>query len=205
MAPCISQYGVLDCWSGCSKWTLAMPLPHELSFNSVGQHVNITSAFSDEDESLNAIAKSLWTVARQVQNDFNEEFATPTEKEEDAAIIAYGRILSVVLLRSFAAECFLKAISSARCGSYEKTHDLVTLFDNLDDPIKTFIGDLADEAGLADPKRMLERHRKDFVEWRYRLDSNVKMNLKDLEGTLYVVALTYVRIKNKTAPPLPVP
>lgn len=70
----------------------------------------------------------------------------------------FGYFLSVTVLRALSAECMLKAIACARSGSFEREHDLLELFEALDGEIRGFIGRIADDQGVASPRRVLKRH-----------------------------------------------
>ena len=112
----------------------------------------------------------------------------------------FGYFLSVTVLRALAAECMLKAIAFARHGFFDHEHNLSRLYEALDGPARGFIEKIADSHGVASPKRVLKRHRNDFVEWRYPLRKRQHSDLLDLDRTLEVLDLVYRRVKNGTAP-----
>ena len=80
-------------------------------------------------------------------------------------IKVFGYFLSITVLRALSAECVLKAIACERTGSFQHEHNLSTLLETLDGKTKGFIEKVADSQGVASPKRVLKRHRNDFVEW----------------------------------------
>ena len=92
-----------------------------------------------------------------------------------------GYFLSVTVLRALSAECMLKAMAFVRSGSFEREHNLSRLYDALDGDTRGFIERLADSYGVASPKRVLNRHRNDFVEWRYPVGQPQTTGLLDLD------------------------
>ena len=75
-----------------------------------------------------------------------------------------------MLLRAFATELMLKTLSFIKTGTYRtdrKGHDLLVLFDDLDCETKQLIRDLEEKHGIAPLAKILEKHRDDFVGWRY--------------------------------------
>ena len=113
----------------------------------------------------------------------------------------FGYLLSVAVLRALAAECMLKAIAVTRTGSFDRKHDLSHLYEALDAAARGYIEGLADSLGVASPKRVLHRHRNDFVEWRYPAGrAGRSTDLLDLDKVLEVLDMAYRRFKNGTAP-----
>ncbi len=112
----------------------------------------------------------------------------------------YGYFFSVTVLRALAAECMLKAIAVVRSGSFERGHNLSQLYEVLDGQAKGYIERLADSHGVASPKRVLKRHRNDFVEWRYPAGKSQSTDLLDLDKVLDVLDTAYKRFNNGTAP-----
>lgn len=113
-------------------------------------------------------------------------------------LVAY--MLSTTVLRALSAEIMLKAIALARSASFKREHDLVRLYNTLDDKIKKHIGTVADLYGVADPERILERHRSEFVDWRYPAVGGQSSNLLDLDKVLQVLHDVYRQIKAGNAP-----
>ena len=113
-------------------------------------------------------------------------------------LVAY--MLSTTVLRALSAEIMLKAIALARSTSFRREHDLALLYNALDDNIKKHIGSVADSYGVADPERILERHRSEFVDWRYPAVGGLGSNLLDLDKVLQVLHDVYRQIKAGNAP-----
>ena len=82
----------------------------------------------------------------------------------------FGYTVSAVLLRAFATELMLKALSFVKTGKSRTDrngHDLLVLFNDLDSETKQMIRDLEEKHGIAPLAKILEKHRDDFVDWRY--------------------------------------
>ena len=113
----------------------------------------------------------------------------------------FGYFFSITVLRALSAECMLKAIACARSGSFKYEHDLLELFEALDGETKGLIGKIADSQGVASPRRVLKRHRKDFVDWRYPAEGETQSTtLLDLEKVLQILHDVYLRIKGGKGP-----
>ena len=152
-----------------------------------------------EDELLFASAVGFRVTANDLQDTMNRlTSGGKVLAGADAKLMGY--FLSVAVLRALAAECMLKAIAFARSGSYEHRHNLSYLYEVLDGPAKGFVERLADSHGVASPKRVLKRHRNDFVEWRYLVGTSRRTDLLDLDRVLEVLDTAYRRFKNGTAP-----
>ena len=111
----------------------------------------------------------------------------------------FGYFLSVTVLRALAAECMLKAIAFAQTRAFERGHNLSELYEVLNGKAKEYIERLADSHGVASPKRVLTRHKNDFVEWRYPAGTSQRTDLLDLDKVLEVLDGAYKRFKNGTA------
>ena len=107
----------------------------------------------------------------------------------------FGYFLSITVLRALAAECMLKAISYERTGSFEHQHNLSALLEALDGKTRGLIERTADSQGVASPKRVLKRHRNDFVDWRYPSGEGQSTDLLDLDKVLDVLDKVYARLK----------
>ena len=94
----------------------------------------------------------------------------------------------------------LKAMAFARGGSFRHSHNLSTLYEALDGRTRGFIETMADSHGVASPKRVLKRHRNDFVEWRYPAGAEQSTGLLDLDRVLEVLDSVYGRIRNGKVP-----
>ena len=109
---------------------------------------------------------------------------------------AVAYVSAVVMLRGFAAECMLKAISLLWSGSFKCIHDLSKLYCALDETPRECIDELAASEEVASPKRVLEQHRKDFVRWRYpEPGTTLTTNLSDLDKVLGVLDTAYKQIE----------
>lgn len=139
------------------------------------------------------------TTANDVQSMMNE-LAAGRAMSARVQKKLFGYFLSVTVLRALAAECMLKAIAFERCGSFEHEHNLSSLYEALDGPTRGLIETIADSHGVASPKRVLRRHRNDFVDWRYPSGKSQSSELLDLDKTLDVLNVVYRRFKNGTAP-----
>ena len=102
---------------------------------------------------------------------------------------------SITVLRALSAECMLKAIACARSGSFEREHDLSRLYAALGDGIKLCIETVADSYGVASPEKILDRHRTDFMDWRYPAEGEKSTTFLDLDKVLEVLADVYRRIE----------
>ncbi len=103
----------------------------------------------------------------------------------------FGYTLSAVLLRAFATELMLKVLSFMKTGKYRKDmegHDLLVLFNDLDCETKQQICKLEGTHGIAPMAQILEKHRDDFVDWRYLGDIDGKhVDFWDLDKALFIL------------------
>ena len=93
------------------------------------------------------------------------------EYNADAAIM--GAAYSMIMLRAFAAEMALKAISFDSTGGFKKTHDLQELYNELGEDIRDKIEMMAAQQSL-DAKQIIANHKDDFIVWRYIWDGENK-------------------------------
>ena len=100
---------------------------------------------------------------------------------------AGGYMLSTTVLRALATECVLKALSIESTGEYRRKHDLVVLFDELNPVVARRVDNIARSRDLALPRETLERHRRDFTEWRYPPEEINSTNPSDLDSVLDVL------------------
>ena len=103
-----------------------------------------------------------WDDFMQGRTPDNEEFAG----EEFA-----GCMLAAPILRALAAELALKAIASKMTGTHERGHDLLNLFDRLDQSVRDCI-EQQDAAVRhvrthGSIRSILANHKDDFTGWRY--------------------------------------
>ena len=106
-----------------------------------------------------------------------------------------GYLFSTVILRALAAECALKALSAKSTGKYRRDkhgHDLSTLYDDLTKDVKELVDSIAETHGVARPETILEKHRGDFVDWRYPSEDSrtQSANFIDLRRALEVLMTT---------------
>lgn len=116
-----------------------------------------------------------------------------TEKEQVARVSGY--FLSTVILRALATELMLKVLCFKKAGRYRKDregHDLLVLFNDLDSDTRKLIADLERSHGIAPLQQILEKHRGDFVDWRYLMEAGGKhVDLLDLDKALIILMATY--------------
>lgn len=103
-----------------------------------------------------------------------------------------GYLFSTMILRALATECALKALAAKSTGKYRRDklgHDLSTLYDDLTPEVKELVASITEALGVASPVTILEKHRGDFVEWRYPpADGRVlSANFTDLQRALEVL------------------
>ena len=102
-----------------------------------------------------------------------------------------GYFCSAVMLRAFAVELVLKALSLAKTGTIKKGsegHDLVVLFKDLDAETRDLVGRLQENHGVAAIEGILAGHRNDFVDWRYYWErGDISTKLLDLDKALTVL------------------
>ena len=120
-----------------------------------------------------AQAKGLRRVAADLGrgwDDFLHGTRTP-DKEEFAGEEFAGCMLAAPILRALAAELALKAIASKMTGTHERGHDLLKLFDGLDQSVRDCI-EQQDAAVRhvrthGSVRSVLANHNDDFTGWRY--------------------------------------
>lgn len=147
-------------------------------------------------QDLFARAVGFRTTANDLQTLMNS-LATGSVVTEQAKRKLIGYFLSVTVLRALAAECMLKALAFARTGRFDHGHNLSALYEALDGKTRGCIEKTADSHGVASPKRVLKRHKDDFVDWRYPADGEQKTGLLDLDRTLSVLDTAYRQIANR--------
>lgn len=106
-----------------------------------------------------------------------------------------GYLFSTMILRALATECALKALSAKSTGKYRRDklgHDLSKLFDDLTQDVQVLVDSIAEAHGVESPKTILEKHRGDFVDWRYPSDDGkvLSANFTDLQRALEVLMET---------------
>ena len=147
----------------------------------------------DADLALTHV-KSLRQIADELQQNLNQAVpkgAAPSISGEQVVRIL-GYTTSMVILRAFATELMLKVLSFKKTGHYARGHDLRALFDDLDDDTKRIITDLGTIHGIAPLEQILERHKGDFVEWRYLMErNNASVGFLDLDKALDILIKVY--------------
>ena len=98
-------------------------------------------------------------------------------------------LISVPVLRGLATECALKALSERSTGRYERIHDLVELYEDLNEGVRRIAESIAEHGGIVPPLTILEKHRRDFVDWRY--PGSLSTNAADLPKALEVLLTTW--------------
>ena len=132
--------------------------------------------------------KQLWQTAR----DLHEQ----AEALPDAKIPirhttrTWGYAFAAVILRPLAAEYLLKGLSVRDYGRIKKTHNLLKLFNALDQNIQAEIAEHGAHHGIDVPE-FLNEHRNVFSEWRYWIEGVSSMpgatGLDSLLATLVAV------------------
>ena len=132
--------------------------------------------------------------ANDLQNGANSVVKDLPGGSTDAGLMARptGYLFSAVILRALAAEIMLKVLSFKKTGQYRGGHDLKKLFDKLHDDTKKIIIDLGQRRGVVSLEQTLEKHKDDFVEWRYMMEAgDQNTNLLDLKQVLNILLEVY--------------
>ena len=117
--------------------------------------------------------------------------ATPDEQDRFLA-----SVLVMPILRALAAELALKAISFKRSGTFKKIHNLRALYDLLDDDTRNRIEQKAAAKRMDPVCDVLEKHKTDFVDWRYAgEDKLLNANPSDLDEAVGVLMAVYEEIE----------
>lgn len=99
----------------------------------------------------------------------------------------------MVVLRALAVELTLKALAFRRTGKFKKIHNLLELYDDLGTDTQAIISKIENIHGIAPVKRILEKHKNDFVDWRYLTDmqdgGNMHADFPDIGRALDVLLL----------------
>ena len=115
-------------------------------------------------------ALALQAVANDLHTSLNSLSNPKTDKEKKRLV---GYPISMIVLRAFAVELTLKTMVFRRTGKYKRTHDLSELYDDLDTDTQAIISKIENSHGIAPLRRILEKHKNDFVDWRYLKDMHV--------------------------------
>ena len=117
-----------------------------------------------------------------------------TETDDQRVWEMTGAFVGMMVLRALATELVLKALSHDTKGTYRTDrdgHDLLILFEDLDDNTKRSISKTAATEGVSSIESILEQHRHDFVKWRYPDEANKEADMLDLDKALNVLIDTY--------------
>ena len=142
-------------------------------------------------------AKAFQAVANDLHTSLNSLSNPKTYKSTDEAkkrLVGYST--SIVVLRALAVELTLKALAFRRTGKFKKIHDLLKLYDDLGTDTQAIISKIEDIHGVAQARRILEKHKNDFIDWRYLPDlhdgdNNMQVHLLDIGRALEVLLLVY--------------
>ena len=116
---------------------------------------------------LQAVANDLHTSLNSLSNP--KTFKSTHEEQKRL----FGYPISMVVLRAFAVELTLKTMAFRRTGKFKKTHNLSKLYDDLGTDTHAIISKIENSHGIAPVRRILEKHKNDFVDWRYLKDMHV--------------------------------
>ena len=122
----------------------------------------------------------------------------PVLREHPLKLLGYVR--SVTMVRALSAECMLKAVCIARSGFFKPTHDLLRLWNALDPDIRKHIDKYAESNGVIPLEKILSKHRRDFVGWRYPVYEEQSTQFHDLDKAIEVLRDVYSQIKAGNAP-----
>ena len=123
------------------------------------QDKNFGKGFHTNAICFQTTAFDLQQIAQDIQNQSNAAPATMNK------MAIYRRTVPVIA--GLATECALKALSAKSTGTYLPIHNLVKLYEVLNDNVKRIVGSIAASQGVSSPLTILEIHRMNFVDWRY--------------------------------------
>ena len=141
-------------------------------------------------------AMALQEVANDLHASLNSMSDPKTYKPTDEGTKRlFGYATSIAVLRALAVELTLKALALKRTGRCKKIHDLLKLYDSLGTDTQAIISRRKEgtHEGVS-VRRILEKHKNDFVDWRYPLPRDGdKMHVKfsDIRLALDVLLLVY--------------
>ncbi len=157
----------------------------------------MTERMSENPDVLAAQAVSLRRVADDLQDGLNQmtKSVVQTITGADKISRVLGYTLSMVMLRALATELLLKALAFKKTGRYRKDrdgHDLLILFNDLDSDTKKIVTAQESSQGIAPLKQILEKHKDDFIEWRYMAESDGStVGFLDLDKAFLVLITVY--------------
>ena len=135
---------------------------------------------------------ALHVTARDLYRIYDTQPQVPTAASPvlplDASRIT-GYLVALVVLRSLATEIALKAISYKRTQSYVREHNLLLLYDKLDDDVRHVIEQVGSEFHIASVRDTLKAHKDDYVNWRYLWEGGdrAEPDLVELDGVIGVL------------------
>ena len=143
-------------------------------------------------------AVSLRRVADDLQNGLHQmtKGDGPTTSDADKTSRVLGYAVSMVMLRALATELLLKALAFKKTGRYRRKgrhgHDLLILFNDLDSDTKKIVAAQESSQGIAPLKQILEKHKDDFIKWRYVAESDGStVGFLDLDKAFLVLIAVY--------------
>ena len=157
----------------------------------------MTERMSENPDVLATQAVSLRRVADDLQDGLNQmtKSVVQTITGADKISRVLGYTLSMVMLRALATELLLKALALKKTGRYRKDrdgHDLLILFNDLDSDTKKIVTAQESSQGIAPLKQILEKHKDDFIEWRYIAESDGStVGVLDLDKAFLVLITVY--------------
>lgn len=145
-----------------------------------------------EGDQFKVKAKCLQATANELQTKLREEERRGGPGQSANATKMGGYLYSTVIIRAFATECALKSLSAKRTGTYKRCHDLLVLYEALEEDVKRLVQSIADAQGARPPQSVLKEHACDFIEWRYPTadDKTLSENFEDMAKTLQGLVTT---------------
>ena len=136
-------------------------------------------------------ALALQAVANDLHTSING-LSNPKTREEEKRFFGYP--ISMVVLRALAVELTLKALAFRVTGNFKKIHNLLELYDDLGTDTQAIISKVENIHGIAPVRRILEKHKNDFIDWRYLTDmqqdgGNMHADFTDIGQALDVLLL----------------
>ena len=144
-----------------------------------------------------AQAKGLRRVAADLTHEFRD-FLSPHGSFDGSQVAGYA--IAAPILRALAVELALKAISIKSAGTCLRSHNLVELFDELDEDMRSRIDRRGESILLHSTcpsiRSILANHQNDFTSWRYLGENprDLAPSGKDLHAALDTLIATYEEI-----------
>ena len=101
-----------------------------------------------------------------------------------------------LVIDTLATELMLKALAFKKTGQYRTDrdgHDLLILFKDLDSDTKKIVAAQESSQGIAPLEQILEKHKDDFIEWRYlaEVENGTTVGFLDLDKAFLVLIAVY--------------